>query len=166
MSRTWKLFGIAVLALSLVVVVGTRAADEVKRSDGKTTIEDLQKDLKNLKEDLRSLKGELKGIFEDVAKDINGLKQDINTLKPLTNTSLRLTDLEDAIAKTNKRIDRLQDSVAAMDRAVQANSARVARAFEPPAAPPATTGTIRMLNRSGVPANIILAGVDYAAWPF
>ena len=48
-----------------------------------------------------------------------------------------------------------------MDRAVQANSARVARAFEPPAAPPATTGTIRMLNRSGVPANIILAGVDY-----
>ncbi len=35
-----------------------------------------------------------------------------------------------------------------------------------PPAPAATTGTIRMLNRSGVPANIILAGTDYPLGPF
>jgi predicted nuclease with TOPRIM domain len=149
MSRTWKSVGLTVLTLSLLVVAGGRSvADEPLKA--------LEKRVEALEKELTDPKGQLRTSLDGITKSLNSLDERMKTLEPLNNASLQLAGLEESIKKINSRIDNLQNNVAKLDSDLRS---RVARSIDPDRL--TSIGTIRLQNRSGVPATVILNNAAY-----
>jgi hypothetical protein len=157
-SRTWKT--IAIATVMLISFAAARGGSEEAQGNS-------DKPKTNQEQQFSDLQRDLKASFEAIKNDIKGIKNDIDTLKPLVDLKLKVIDLEENLKSTNKRIDRLQESVMELDRIVRSNSGRIARAFEPQRAPIGTgMGAIRLENRSGVAAHVFIGGADFPLGPF
>jgi len=162
MSRTWKHFGLATLVLALILAGTGLAQDQVKPPPTPPRSED----------DLKSLIGEMKQLKVQLNRDLGEINERLKTLEsgPLKET-LKLPSLEGDISKLNKainemitRLDNLQTSYQQLADRVRSAPRTAYSPTEPRAN--GTTGAIRLQNRSGVSATVVVDNRGYVLGPY
>jgi hypothetical protein len=166
MSRTWKHFGLTALVLLVMSVVG-QGRDEDQNTD---------KGFQGLKSDpteqLKQINQKLDGIREQL-KDLPELRQRIKTLEGALPDTLKIPAMEAELQRLGKavndlgsQLEALQKSSQRLDEKMRNQDARVARALEPRPGPSPTAGTIKLQNRSGVSATVVIDNRGYVLAPF
>ncbi len=97
--------------------------------------------------------------LEDLRKEIRELKEDITLLRRSALRNSELTNNE--LKLMNERMARIEDALARLSPGV---STRSAASFTP--APPAATGTLRLMNTMATTATVVVDNVAYTVPPF
>ncbi len=169
MSRTWKHFGLTALLL-LVVTLTAQGEGEDQGDKNSDKFQgapptDLAKQLEQLNKTLKEIQGQL--------RDLKDLPERVKTLEGAFPDPLKISGLEEQVKNLTRtvgdlgsQVKNLQEMYQRLDDRLRAQDARVARAFEPRPTPAGAIGTIKLQNRSGVSATVVVNNQAYVLGPY
>jgi len=166
MSRTGKYFGFALLLLALGLAGRGTAQDDKGKPPPAL-------DTKQLTEEIQKLTKAFTSLTKRLDKDFSEIGEKLTTLDGALANTLKLEGdvqkLTRTVADLNSQLKALQDSYQRLDERLRMQDARIAKSFEPRPPEPrpnGTTGTIKLQNRSGVSATVVVDNRGYVLGPF